>query len=650
MAPDEVSLKNLRVDDPMHHITPLLDETSSQLGHSHTNKWESSFHFAGWSQRFQKVLSIFQRRAASSNPTEPTQEESIPLIWEDLEATSNVPTIDDGPRFATLEYLSPWFPEANPAHPKAQTWRTWRSKRQTVLISCSFIACLVFLINLVTVVYLKIRWKTIGDFGTIHRGDCSQSHRLNSSLHIIINVLSTILLGASNLCMQLLAAPTRQEIDEAHKNYVWLDIGVPSFRNLAYISKRRSVAVFLLAISSIPLHFLSVWLRNDDWLWTDTNGHRYNSTIIPTVAVNSFAYIAVDKSFLEGGYWNTSETVQTQLSQKSSSSNMTWMLQTWHELDLHSAVELMQIDVRNNSHYTRIENLECILTYNELLGNRSDFIMVSTTPPKSNNSLLAYGMSTSGTWDIGYGLCSGGGQFDCGRLSDMSPKEQMNAIKGWNIGGYKIDYCLSSERSTENLCSVEYSFRIILSSSPSSVKYGPKRWYLLTWDISRVHIQLFEMHPHNLYCKVPFRPRRSSTDQCWWRYMLLLARPRPVDTRARHRLKAADLQQWYNLAETRSTEISIPAATMATCGDLEEMDALYWLVSCIFERVTEKRLTLQDPLRLSSPDRFSWVPVLQDSRTGNTRPTSTLWSKWASARFSRNHSSASSRPAYASGV
>ena len=203
-----------------------------------------------------KLRSVFKRRAAPSSEAKSTHEQYTPLIWEDLEDASHIPTIEEGPRFASLEFLGPWFPEANPAHPKAQTVRVWRTKRQTVLGSCSIVAALVLIINITAVVYFKTRWKTIGDIGTINRGDCSQSHRLSSRLHILINVLSTALLSASNLCMQLLAAPTRQEIDKAHENYVWLDIGVPSFRNLKHISKRRVTAVFLLATSSIPLHFL----------------------------------------------------------------------------------------------------------------------------------------------------------------------------------------------------------------------------------------------------------------------------------------------------------------------------------------------------------------------------------------------------------
>ena len=210
----------------------------------------------------------------------------------------------------------------------------------------------------------------------------------------------------------------------------------------------------------------------DHRTWIDVDGHRYNSAIIPTVAVNSFAYIVVDQSFLEGSPWNTSETIQAQHAQASSSNDMTWMLSTWHGLDLQSTVQSMQVNARDRSRYTPITALDCILTYNDLLGNRSDFIMISTTAPKSTNSLLAYGMSTSGTWDIGYNLCSDGTQFDCGRLAEMPKEEQIGAIQNWTIGGHKIEYCLSSQRSTEDLCSVEYSYSIMLSTVPLPQYYA----------------------------------------------------------------------------------------------------------------------------------------------------------------------------------
>lgn len=74
-------------------------------------------------------------------------------------------------------------------------------------------------------------------------------------VHFGINVVSTLLLGSSNYCAQLLAAPTRSEVDTAHDKGDWLDIGVPSLRNLwkKRIARNRKAAWTLLMISSVLL-------------------------------------------------------------------------------------------------------------------------------------------------------------------------------------------------------------------------------------------------------------------------------------------------------------------------------------------------------------------------------------------------------------
>lgn len=56
--------------------------------------------------------------------------------------------------------------------------------------------------------------------------------------------------------MQILCAPTREEIDVAHDNGTWLDIGIMSIRNFFHIERKRALIGFLLAFSSIPLHLL----------------------------------------------------------------------------------------------------------------------------------------------------------------------------------------------------------------------------------------------------------------------------------------------------------------------------------------------------------------------------------------------------------
>jgi len=55
--------------------------------------------------------------------------------------------------------------------------------------------------------------------------------------------------------MQRLAAPTRAEVDDAHAKKKWVDIGIPSIKNLLFIEKERVILWLLLGLSSLPLHF-----------------------------------------------------------------------------------------------------------------------------------------------------------------------------------------------------------------------------------------------------------------------------------------------------------------------------------------------------------------------------------------------------------
>ena len=112
-----------------------------------------------------------------------------------------------------------------------------------MLCGCSIIAALVLVANIASAIFFRLKWKTTRDLGTIFRGECPRAQGLSSWLHIAINVLSSSLLAASNLCMQLLAASTRREIDEAHRRFIWLDIGVPSLRNIWRISRWRKIII-----------------------------------------------------------------------------------------------------------------------------------------------------------------------------------------------------------------------------------------------------------------------------------------------------------------------------------------------------------------------------------------------------------------------
>lgn len=131
-------------------------------------------------------------------------------------------------------------------------WDGW--KRGAGL--CFIVVAAVLILNVVITAWAAISFGLSGGIGTIHRDDCARIKSTGLWLHIAINVLSTMLLGASNYYMQCLCSPTRQEVDKAHAQMMWLDIGIQSMRNLGKISKTRMILWICLAATSIPLHIM----------------------------------------------------------------------------------------------------------------------------------------------------------------------------------------------------------------------------------------------------------------------------------------------------------------------------------------------------------------------------------------------------------
>ena len=134
-----------------------------------------------------------------------------------------------------------------------EVWRKLNGYHFGVMC-CAWTSAVVLVINLTATIWGIKKFGILDGLGTFQVGDCDSTSRLGFWLHLIINGLSTLLLGASNYSMQCLSSPTRREIDRAHRKCIWLDIGTPSVRNLRRISWSRIVLWWALAISSIPLH------------------------------------------------------------------------------------------------------------------------------------------------------------------------------------------------------------------------------------------------------------------------------------------------------------------------------------------------------------------------------------------------------------
>lgn len=113
--------------------------------------------------------------------------------------------------------------------------------------------------NVIFAILIGIHGEAAGTHSVVTRlfnRDCGRVTRINTFLHWVINVLSTVLLSGSSYCMQCLSAPTRSDIDQAHAKGKWLDVGVLSTRNLRRLPCIRVTWWWLLACSSLPLHLL----------------------------------------------------------------------------------------------------------------------------------------------------------------------------------------------------------------------------------------------------------------------------------------------------------------------------------------------------------------------------------------------------------
>ena len=165
------------------------------------------------------------------------------------------------------------------ARPRDQTEEArFTGWRMGSLVSCVGVGIYVFT-NTGLFIYALAVGHTSGGISTLFTGSCDKVRSLDLWLHVVINALGTILLGAGNYNMQCLGSPNRADIDIAHGKGIWLDIGVPSIRNLRHISWNRVILWLLILISTLPLHLF------------------WNSTIFSTLQANDYAVMVVSQDF-----------------------------------------------------------------------------------------------------------------------------------------------------------------------------------------------------------------------------------------------------------------------------------------------------------------------------------------------------------------
>ncbi|KAF9728855.1 hypothetical protein PMIN06_002451 [Paraphaeosphaeria minitans] len=211
----------------------------------------------------------------------------------------------------------------------------------------------VLFINLIVTIVFSVNHKD----GVLFDGNCDHARKLNSGLHLLINVLSTILLSSSNYCMQCISAPTRKEVDDAHSKGKWLDIGVQSVHNLRNICKndwRRAMVWFLLGFSSLPLHLF------------------YNSAVFLSISSNDYYAVSVRESFISSP--DCVDCAADFLGPYASKLD-------YYGYELPTAISMMYEKARYNN-LDRLSNIDCIREYAESIQTKRRNVLLVTADEK----------------------------------------------------------------------------------------------------------------------------------------------------------------------------------------------------------------------------------------------------------------------------
>ncbi|KAF7502331.1 hypothetical protein GJ744_006019 [Endocarpon pusillum] len=342
--------------------------------------------------------------------------------------------------FGSVKFLSPWFPSINP---ELSTWRTKRSRRKFVIWLCFATAFTTFSLNL----SLSIVTWTLGKMSndrvvTLYQGDCSISKRLDTGIHLVINILSTLLLSISNLCLQLLLSPTRAEVDQAHSEKRWLDIGVPSWRNFMNLPVWSKLVWASLATSSVPIHFL------------------YNSVVFSTVSTNSYMYATVTDAFilpqeseltfqLSNGTRVPAPT-DYQLALNTQVQNKYADFGYFHPPSNEEKQCMIQIhgDVSANlPMYKKMSNYECLTSYQSAFSWRPHVLLISNdfdVAVNYNTSLFTWGSNTPNAGNNGKLNVVSWTNDPATNWQDVATFDASDGV-AWAHSGHHVQYCLSRQ-------------------------------------------------------------------------------------------------------------------------------------------------------------------------------------------------------------
>ncbi|KAJ4983765.1 hypothetical protein SVAN01_10743 [Stagonosporopsis vannaccii] len=325
--------------------------------------------------------------------------------------------------------------------------------------SLGFLTCLfVLLLNLILTIWASTRGRS--NDGHIYKGSCEAAKRYNMGLHVVINVLSTLLLGASNYSMQCLSAPTRKIIDQAHQNGRWVEIGVQSLKNLRWAVTWKKVVWGLLALSSLPLHLL------------------YNSMFYSTISNNDYDLYFANKDWL-GGAWYDSFSLPASGTSRNVFDPVYNKTVSWTPVYSSDPASLLNSYRQDASSFQSLNPQACIDAYaNTYVSDRRHVVLLSPWVNSSRDFPSAYvdeiqrvqensslhWVTFSSNEQLLYNkldrygwLCN---NWDRGTPACTNDAAKEYAAQNWTIFGWPVSGCVSQK--LPDSCSVNFHLGIAI--------------------------------------------------------------------------------------------------------------------------------------------------------------------------------------------
>ncbi|RAR04451.1 serine/threonine protein kinase [Stemphylium lycopersici] len=323
----------------------------------------------------------------------------------------------------------------------------WRAGLLRAFLLCFF----ALITNIAIYASLGSTFDTVKGTAIIIGESCSSVQSANIGIHAALNILSTLVLGASTYAMQGLTSPSRKEVDATHAKGKWLEIGTSSVRNLLHPT-----------VSSL--------VSNQICRMKIANRLNFNAVFFITTQANQYAIALVAENYLDDtSFQPTEQNVSPTLFSPAVSANADCHGHSC-SFDVRSAsriIELLQ-DARDKTmdiNFIRMESRQCMQNYSTGCQREySDILVVSTSvisqPPllwaRYPQRLVSVETGETNQDPFNW-ICSDlmdPNDAEPDRCSLEIAMDRFDSGGNWTIQCYPVSHCLA--RTIDSTCQLQF--------------------------------------------------------------------------------------------------------------------------------------------------------------------------------------------------